>query len=136
MLDKIVIRMSVLILIIFVLVAVFYERPVTQGKRAAYLPVEGFVADEIMGKQLFQQHCVRCHGQRLEGSSSGPSLLHPYYKPEHHGDLSIYLAIYQGVRQHHWQFGNMPAFKNLTAEDAGHLLRYIRSEQVIAGLIQ
>jgi len=132
--DKIVIRAAVMVLLVFILVAIFYERPVDSSKRAAYLPAEGFVGNEDIGQPLFQQHCSACHGQQLEGSATGPSLLHPYYKPDHHGDLSIYLAVYQGVVQHHWQFGNMPAQKQLSAEDAGHLLRYIRSEQKKAGL--
>ena len=134
MIDKIIIRVAVLVLVVFGLLAVFYERPAVTGKRAAYLPAEGFVGDVTTGQRIFKQHCTTCHGQQLEGSDKGPSLLHPYYKPDHHGDISIYMAVYQGVHQHHWQFGNMPAQKQLTAEDAGHLLRYIRSEQKRAGL--
>ena len=134
MIDKIIIRLAVLVLVVFVLVAIFYERPAVKGKRAVYLPAEGFVGNAAAGQQVFQEHCVGCHGSQLEGSAEGPSLLHPYYKPEHHGDISVYLAVYQGVQQHHWQFGNMPAQKQLTPEDAGHLLSYIRAEQKRAGL--
>jgi len=134
MIDKIIIRVAVLVLVIFALLAIFYERPVVKGKRAAYLPAEGFVGNEVTGQRLFQQHCIACHGQQLEGSEKGPSLLHPYYKPDHHGDIAVYMAVSQGVIQHHWQFGNMPAQKQLTPEDAGHLLSYIRAEQKRAGL--
>jgi len=134
MMDKIVVRISVLILIIFMLVAIFYERPAVKGKRAVYLPAENFIGRAEAGKPLFQQHCVRCHGGQLEGTDIGPSLLHPYYKPDHHGDITVYLAVYQGVIQHHWQFGNMPAMKHLSAEDAGHLLKFIRQQQRKAGL--
>jgi len=135
MLDKIIIRLMLVVLIVFVLLAVFYQRPdSTKQQRADYLPDEGFVAKRETGQFLFNQNCISCHGKALEGTNSGPPLIHAYYKPEHHGDLSIYLAVYQGVTQHHWQFGNMPAMKHLSAEDAGHLLVFIREEQKRAGL--
>lgn len=120
---------------VFVLVAIFYERPVEQEKRRApYLPPENFVGKAKKGKQLFELNCVKCHGSDMKGTEQGPPLMHPYYRPDHHGDITIYLAVYQGVVQHHWQFGNMPAMKHLSAEEAGHLLVYIRAEQKAAGL--
>lgn len=134
MADKIIIRAALLLMIVFILIAVFYERPETSIKRASYLPEKGFVGNVVQGRSLFNKNCIQCHGQTLKGTAQGPSLLHPYYHPSHHADLTIYLAVYRGVQQHHWQFGDMPAFKNLSAESAAHLLVYIRQQQQQNGL--
>jgi len=134
MLDKIVLRGAALVLVLFILLAVFYERPEKIAKKAEYLPDKSFVGNIKQGSRLFSEHCVSCHGVDLNGSTQGPPLVHAYYRPDHHSDLAFYLAVYQGVVQHHWHFGNMPAMKHLTPEDAGHLLSYIRNEQKKAGL--
>lgn len=134
MVDKLIFRISVLILVAFLMVAILYERPTEKGNRAKHLPASDFVGVLETGRQLFNKNCISCHGQALQGTNKGPSLLHAYYKPDHHGDLSVYLAVYQGVQQHHWQFGNMPPMKHLSPEDAGHLLKYIRQQQRKAGL--
>lgn len=133
MIDKVIVRLAALVLVIFLLLAVFYQRP-DNSKRAPYLPDKDFVPDVMKGAQLFSTNCIQCHGKQLEGSASGPPLIHAYYHPDHHADLAFYLAVYQGVHQHHWQFGNMPAMKELTPDDAGHLLRFIRQKQQEAGL--
>jgi len=133
MIDKIIARIAALVLVIFLLLAVFYQRP-DNSKRAPYLPAKDFVPDASTGEQLFSVNCIQCHGKRLEGGANGPPLIHAYYHPDHHADLTFYLAVYQGVHQHHWQFGNMPAMKQLTPDDAGHILRFIRQKQQEAGL--
>lgn len=132
--DKIIIRGAVLLLLVFILLAIFYQRPTVIAKRAAYLPQQGFIGNANIGRGLFKQHCIQCHGNALEGTELGPSLLHAYYHPDHHADVAFYLAVFRGVQQHHWQFGDMPAFKNLSAESADHLLKYIRQQQRQNGL--
>ena len=135
MIDKLIIRAMMLILVVFILLAILYERPgINANKRADYLPAKGFVGVVLKGSKLFSENCIQCHGISLQGTQKGPPLIHSYYRPEHHGDLAIYLAVYRGVSQHHWQFGDMPAMKQLTPEDAGHLLLFIRTEQKKAGL--
>jgi len=59
------------------------------------------------GQLLYEKYCSSCHGAKLTGTDKGPPLLHPYYKPSHHGDQSFYRAALQGVQQHHWEFDNM-----------------------------
>lgn len=133
MVDRIIIRLMQLVLLVFILVAVFYQRP-DNVKRAGYLPPENFMADITAGQRLFQVHCINCHGDKLQGTEYGPSLLHAYYHPTHHADVAFYLAVSQGVQQHHWQFGNMPAMTMLNPEDAAHLVLYVRQQQRAAGL--
>jgi len=132
--DRFIIRGAVLMLFCFIAIAILYERPVAVKKRAAYLPEESVVGNKEKGRELFGMYCVQCHGMSLDGTDKGPSLLHAYYKPDHHGDLSIYLAVYQGVQQHHWYFGNMPAVTELRPEQVTHIIKYIRDKQRESGL--
>ena len=101
----------------------------------AVLPPKGFAPDVARGAALFQKHCIECHGRDARGTERGPSLLHPGYRPDHHSDLAFYIAVQQGVGQHHWRFGDMKAVPALSPEDAGHVIGWIRSEQRKAGVI-
>ena len=44
-------------------------------------------------------------------------LVHKIYEPSHHSDMAFVLAAKNGVRSHHWNFGNMPPVKGLTDAD-------------------
>ncbi len=69
-------------------------------------PSPGLMSNPAMGKRLFEKFCAVCHGD-LKGSDKGPPLLHRIYEPSHHADASFQLAAKNGVRAHHWQFGDM-----------------------------
>ena len=86
------------------------------------------------GQLLYEKYCSSCHGLRLEGSTQGPPLLHPFYMPSHHGDESFYRAALKGVRQHHWNFGDMPAVEGMTPARMDSLLPYLRYYQQQKGL--
>jgi cytochrome c2 len=81
------------------------------------------------GQLLYEKYCSSCHGQQLTGSDKGPPLLHPFYKPSHHGDKSFYRAALQGARQHHWEFGDMSPVAGMTPKKMDRLLPYIRYYQ-------
>ncbi|MCP4765912.1 MAG: cytochrome c [Gammaproteobacteria bacterium] len=81
------------------------------------------------GQLLYEKYCSSCHGSQLNGSDKGPPLLHPFYKPSHHGDQSFYRAALQGVQQHHWEFGNMPPVEGMTAKKLDSLVPYVRYYQ-------
>lgn len=106
-----------------------------QGPQAV-MPPKGFAPDPARGAALFQKHCIECHGRDARGTPRGPSLLHPGYGPGHHSDLAFYIAIQQGVGQHHWQFGDMKAIPALSPEEAGHVIGWIRNEQRNARVIR
>ena len=78
------------------------------------------------GQVLFEQYCSSCHGTDLNGSDKGPPLLHPYYKPSHHGDEAFYRAALKGVRAHHWNFGDMPAVIGMTTKKMDSIVPYVR----------
>ncbi len=81
------------------------------------------------GQMLFEKYCSSCHGAELNGSDKGPPLVHPFYKPSHHDDKSFYRAALQGVRQHHWEFGDMPPVEGITPKKIDSLVTYIRYYQ-------
>jgi mono/diheme cytochrome c family protein len=81
------------------------------------------------GKALFDENCSACHGLQLNGTDKGPPMLHGFYKPSHHGDAAFYRAALQGVRGHHWPFGDMPPVAGMTREKMDSILPYIRFYQ-------
>ena len=81
------------------------------------------------GQLLYERYCSSCHGLRLEGSDTGPPLLHPFYKPSHHDDKSFYRAALKGVRQHHWNFGDMPPVAGMTPGKMDRVVPYLRYYQ-------
>jgi len=79
-----------------------------------------------LGYQKYQTMCTICHGRWGEGSKQGPPLMHPFYKPSHHGDASFYRAALSGVKAHHWKFGNMPKISGATRQDMDAIIPYVR----------
>ncbi len=86
------------------------------------------------GKALFANHCAGCHGGDLKGSEKGPPLLHKIYEPSHHADAAFQLAVANGVRAHHWKFGDMAPVKGVTPDDVAHVTAYVRAEQRKVGI--
>lgn len=81
------------------------------------------------GQLLYERYCSSCHGLQLDGSDKGPPLVHPFYKPSHHGDESFYRAVLRGTKQHHWDFGDMPPVEGMTSAKMDRLLPYVRYYQ-------
>jgi hypothetical protein len=48
--------------------------------------------------------------------------------------MSFFLAVDQGVRAHHWKFGNMPAQEGLTKGDVTAIVAYVRELQRANGI--
>nr|WP_321982725.1 cytochrome c [uncultured Cohaesibacter sp.] len=81
------------------------------------------------GQELFNDNCAACHGENGKGTEMGPPLIHPIYKPSHHADISFEFAVANGVRQHHWPYGNMPAQPHITRADLQQIVRFVRETQ-------
>ncbi len=86
------------------------------------------------GEAKFNANCSACHGPQGAGSQQGPPLVHKIYEPNHHGDPAFQRAAANGVRAHHWEFGNMPKIEGVTPEDVDHIIRYVRWLQKQAGI--
>ena len=85
--------------------------------------------DLARGKQLYGGACAMCHGADLRGTRQGPSHLSKVYEPSHHPDEAFRLAVKNGVRAHHWRFGDMPSLPEFPDDALTDVIAYIRSEQ-------
>ena len=86
------------------------------------------------GEAKFNANCSACHGPKAVGTQQGPPLVHKIYEPNHHGDAAFQLAAANGVRAHHWQFGNMPKIEAVTPSDVDQIIQYVRWLQRQAGI--
>jgi mono/diheme cytochrome c family protein len=97
-------------------------------------PSAGLMPNSALGKRLFGANCASCHGADLKGSDKGPPMLHKIYEPSHHGDAAFQLAAKNGVRAHHWAFGDMLPVPAVTPDDVAHITAFIRMEQRKVGI--
>ena len=88
-----------------------------------------------VGQNIFESICAACHGaQGVGNTEAGPPLIHKIYEPSHHGDESFQRAVAQGVRAHHWRFGDIPPVEGLTRGDVAMVIGYIREIQRANGI--
>lgn len=87
------------------------------------------------GLIVFETNCASCHGINGKGTSKGPPLLHEIYNPGHHSDGSFVAAVRQGVRSHHWNFGNMAAQPQVNDQEITEIVRYVRELQAANGIV-
>jgi mono/diheme cytochrome c family protein len=98
------------------------------------LPVE-LSANAQIGKRAFDAKCAQCHGTNAAGQNgAAPPLVHKTYEPNHHSDMAFVLAAKNGVRSHHWRFGDMPPVEGLTDADVKMIARYVRELQKENGI--
>ncbi|MDH4361509.1 MAG: cytochrome c [Nitrospirota bacterium] len=86
------------------------------------------------GETKFNAFCSPCHGAQGKGTNQGPPLVHKIYEPNHHADMAFQRAAAQGVKSHHWKFGNMPKIEGVTPDDVTQIIGYIRWLQRQAGI--
>lgn len=89
----------------------------------------------LIGKTAFDAKCAVCHGANAVGQNGvAPPLVHKIYEPSHHGDESFQIAVANGVRAHHWKFGNMMPVDGLTRGDVEKIVAYVRTLQRANGI--
>lgn len=87
------------------------------------------------GQATFVANCAACHGVNASGQDGvAPPLVHIIYEPNHHGDASFYRAVQQGVRAHHWRFGNMPPVEGVSEQEVASIITYVRELQRANGI--
>jgi mono/diheme cytochrome c family protein len=86
------------------------------------------------GETKFNANCASCHGKQAAGTDHGPPLVHKIYEPNHHGDPAFQRAAANGVKAHHWEFGDMPKIGGVTPEDVDQIVKYVRWLQTQAGI--
>lgn len=87
-----------------------------------------------IGERAFNANCAACHGENAAGTEIGPPLVHRIYEPSHHADYAFELAVANGVRAHHWRFGNMPPQPEVTKADVATIVIYVRELQRANGI--
>jgi len=127
------IRVNLLVINMLILTACDAVDP-EQRRKALHLPPPGFKGVAIEGEKLFQQYCGNCHGTQGEGSNQGPPLVNKIYRPAHHADLAFHIAVRDGVKQHHWQYGDMQSQPSITPEDTAHIIAFVRQKQQLSGI--
>ncbi|TDQ64437.1 cytochrome c553 [Maritalea mobilis] len=105
----------------------------TRAPMVSVTPIE-VNGQTALGKAKFDDNCASCHGENATGLEGlGPPLVHKIYEPSHHADIAFMLAARNGVRAHHWPFGNMPAV-DIEESDMQAIIAYIRKLQVANGI--
>ncbi|WP_417524040.1 c-type cytochrome [Marinovum sp.] len=98
------------------------------------LPAE-FSGNGRIGKTIFEAKCAACHGPNAAGQDGvAPPLVHKIYEPSHHSDAAFLLAAQNGVRSHHWRFGDMPPVEGVTQGDVTMVTAYVRELQRANGI--
>ena len=96
---------------------------------------EALSSNAEIGKLAFEAKCADCHGTNAAGQEGvAPPLVHKIYEPSHHGDGSFLLAAKNGVRAHHWRFGDMPPVEGITDGDVKMIVAYVRELQRANGI--
>jgi len=88
----------------------------------------------LAGATLYTRYCAKCHGPVGGGTEEGPPLIHRIYEPNHHADFAFLRAAEQGVRAHHWKFGDMPPVEGITQDDVVKIIAFVRSVQKENGI--
>ncbi len=106
-----------------------------EGEALVSVTVPDLTMPEQIGKALFEENCASCHGKNAAGQKDvAPPLIHIIYEPSHHGDISFLLAAKQGVRAHHWPFGDMPPVPEVSDAEVKRITQYIRAVQRANGI--
>lgn len=88
-----------------------------------------------LGQRIFEAKCSMCHGKDAAGQNGvAPSLVLKIYEPSHHSDMAFVMAARNGVRAHHWNFGNMPPVEGITDGEVKLVASYVRELQRANGI--
>ena len=105
------------------------------GKPIVQVQMPGLSGDAVIGAKVFEAKCSACHGPTAGGRNGfGPPLIHKIYEPSHRGDAAFYLAAENGVRSHHWPFGNMPPVDGVTPVQIAYVVAFVRAVQRANGI--
>ncbi|MDH3227789.1 MAG: cytochrome c [Thermoleophilia bacterium] len=96
---------------------------------------DGASADDVeAGRIAYERSCAACHGVGGQGTDQGPPFIDEIYEPSHHADGAFLLAVRNGVRAHHWNFGDMPRQEGLSDQEVAQIVAYVRGVQRDAGI--
>jgi len=105
------------------------EDPSGNDPQVVHLTTPPLSETARLGAEVFIANCAECHGATAGGTAEGPPLVHIYYEPGHHADFSFQVAVRQGTRQHHWEFGDMDPVPGLSDREVNEIICYVRELQ-------
>ena len=70
----------------------------------------------------------------LLAACSAPAVRQSGSLPADGGDAAFQLAAKNGVRAHHWPYGDMAPVPQVTPNDVAHITAYVRGEQRKVGI--
>ncbi|MBZ8134072.1 cytochrome c [Afifella sp. IM 167] len=109
--------------------------PSTQGSPLVAVTVPELSTAAKVGEAAYNENCASCHGRNGAGQDGvAPPFVHRIYEPNHHGDQAFFLAAQNGVRAHHWPFGNMPPVEGITQGEVASIVTYVRELQRANGI--
>lgn len=132
-------RWLILLALVVVIGVLGYTGPALLDFLDPEVPVEQVIVPPLSaaaqaGGAIYERRCSQCHGLHGAGGATGPPLVHPIYRPAHHGDVAFELAVRRGVRAHHWRAGDMPAQADVSPGDVEAITGYIRELQRANGI--
>lgn len=83
----------------------------------------------IHGRNLYQAHCVECHGAGARGRAQGPDLMHPAYHRDAFGKRSFHAAVRSGAVSRPSRLTISHQFQGLSFNQVERLERYVRELQ-------
>lgn len=111
------------------------KTPGNQGAALVKINVPELSDRAMLGQLAFETSCAACHGKNAVGQDGvAPPLVHKIYEPNHHGDAAFLLAAKNGVRAHHWQFGDMPPVPDIADDSIALIVDYVRELQRANGI--
>lgn len=121
--------------VVIVVVAAGWQGMISSSSGAHLdVTVPQLSADADRGARVFAANCAACHGENAAGSDQGPPLVHKIYETSHHGDQSFLAAVRNGVRRHHWQYGDMPPQPGVSNRQVAQIVTYVRELQRANGI--
>jgi len=106
-----------------------------QGAALVQVVVPELTGRAEAGRLAFEVNCASCHGVNAAGKDGvAPPLVHIIYEPNHHSDISFQRAAKNGVKAHHWRFGNMPPVPGITDNEISLITNYVRELQRANGI--
>ncbi|WP_417462934.1 c-type cytochrome [Kordiimonas sp.] len=105
------------------------------GAPLVNVSIPSLTQSQQVGAVAYAENCAACHGINAAGQEGvAPPLVHKIYEPSHHGDRAFFMAALNGVRAHHWPFGNMPPVEGVTQQDVASIVEYVRALQRANGI--
>lgn len=123
-----------IVIIVFVVSACDVQEGKPNDASSALFPSDGFKSNVIHGAALYKAHCAHCHGRKGEGTSQGIALVHGDFAPSKRPNLSFFFAVRRGVKHSEANTRGINPLADISAEDTAHIIRFIREQQVEAGI--